>query len=487
MPPLQFNECRQRQHFVLVVVHQVLKRLDGFVLFASLELNLCEVFVGQAGRLFEAIQSLGRFPFLQQHAALQFVDRPLQHSDLFVGRLFGLVLGRFHTFGILAVKPGAGDRDINGDRGVLIQPHETSFEGRQLRLATVDIPLAEVGTAEHPDPLNQFRVIFDGAEILRPRIGDQGVPHFELRVALIESQPTEVGALATTREIVVLGVTRQLDRVPRQCDGVLGPPQVLQVADQPFVVVGEVVDGVRQDHVAHHVGMVGPCRGFLVPGGVEVLFEIGIRVARHVPHVGDPRCRQTAFFRRVHRLPGLVVVPQVDPVVMHRVQGIDGECGVHQRIDGEVTRNRQFRPSLPQRQAEERPRFTLLGELVDDVFQRGDVVLNAALALFVVIGFGLVPGIQGVDIHLFALAHRPLTFDRFRDERLGPLVIIDVGQGHSPIGHRTIVIQMTGLAKRPLGFEIPEAVQLADPLVEVRLRLRIFCRDRERHVSGRPH
>ena len=82
-------------------------------------------------------------------------------------------------------------------------------------------------------------------------------------------------------------MTRQLDHVLGQGDGVVHAAEVVEVAREPFVVVGEVVNLIRHHAVAHHVGVVDPGAGFLLPGGVLIALELGIGVAGHVPHVGD--------------------------------------------------------------------------------------------------------------------------------------------------------------------------------------------------------
>ena len=82
-------------------------------------------------------------------------------------------------------------------------------------------------------------------------------------------------------------MARQLDHVSGERHGVVGTAKVVEVAREPLVVVGEVVDLVRQHAVAHHVGVIDPGAGLLLPGGVVVALELRVDVAGHVPHVCD--------------------------------------------------------------------------------------------------------------------------------------------------------------------------------------------------------
>ena len=82
-------------------------------------------------------------------------------------------------------------------------------------------------------------------------------------------------------------MARQLDHVLGQGDGVVHATEIVEVAREPFVVVSEVVNLVRHHAVAHHVGVVDPGAGFLLPGSVLVTLKFGIGVAGHVPHVGN--------------------------------------------------------------------------------------------------------------------------------------------------------------------------------------------------------
>ena len=82
-------------------------------------------------------------------------------------------------------------------------------------------------------------------------------------------------------------MARQLDHVSGERHGIVGTAKVVEVAREPLVVVGEVMNLVRQHTVAHHVGMVHPGAGLLLPGGVVVALELRVNVAGHVPHVRD--------------------------------------------------------------------------------------------------------------------------------------------------------------------------------------------------------
>ena len=63
--------------------------------------------------------------------------------------------------------------------------------------------------------------------------------------------------------------------------------EVIVGADQPFFIVGVIVNLVGLDEIGHHVGVIDPGGGFLLPGGVIKAAKFGVDVAGHVPHVGD--------------------------------------------------------------------------------------------------------------------------------------------------------------------------------------------------------
>ena len=64
-------------------------------------------------------------------------------------------------------------------------------------------------------------------------------------------------------------------------------PGVVEVACEPFVVVREVMNLIGHHAVTHHVGVIDPGAGFLLPGGIVIALESRENVTGHVPHVRD--------------------------------------------------------------------------------------------------------------------------------------------------------------------------------------------------------
>jgi len=57
---------------------------------------------------------------------------------------------------------------------------------------------------------------------------------------------------------------------------------------------------------------------------------------------------------------------------------------------------------------------------------------------------------------------------------LGPLLIAQIGPGHSPVGHGAVGVDDGGLTERALGLHVPKTVKLTQSLVEESLALGIF-------------
>ena len=114
-------------------------------------------------------------------------------------------------------------------------------------------------------------------------------------------------------------MARQFDHILCQIDGFSNPPRQHQVPNQPLVVVSVVVDLVRHDLIAHHVGMVDARGRFLLPRGVRITMESRVRVAWHVPHVSNTGSAWPAFRGGVQSELVLFVVPEMDAKVMGRV------------------------------------------------------------------------------------------------------------------------------------------------------------------------
>ena len=85
-------------------------------------------------------------------------------------------------------------------------------------------------------------------EVNRLRGADDFLPHLVAQQGLEQAHPAVAGAAALAvlggrvrlGQGVVFRVARQLDHVAGERDGVVGPAKVVEVADEPFVVVGEV-------------------------------------------------------------------------------------------------------------------------------------------------------------------------------------------------------------------------------------------------------
>ena len=89
----------------------------------------------------------------------------------------------------------------------------------------------------------------------------------------------------------------------------LHPSGVTEIASEPFVVVGEIMDAIGHHAVAHHVGVIHTRAGFLLPSGIMVAFEAGKNMAGHVPHVGDAGRGLAALVDRWKGPLGIFVVP----------------------------------------------------------------------------------------------------------------------------------------------------------------------------------
>lgn len=170
----------------------------------------------------------------------------------------------------------------------------------------------------------------------------------------------------------------EFDHIFGEVHGVIGAADVDEVADEPFVVVGEVVDLVGEDAVAHHVGVVNTGGGFLLVDGIFVAFEAGIDVARHVPHVSDTGSRLPAAGGRVEGFGSIFVIPGVNAVVMGGVHWVFGEDGLHEGFLVIVRRiGYAFADALPLKNGEEGFGFDVVGVLLDDFFEVFDVTFAA--------------------------------------------------------------------------------------------------------------
>ena len=150
-----------------------------------------------------------------------------------------------------------------------------------------------MSAAKVPQTLDLFLCIVRRLKVRRVAERDHLVPHFVSRQCLEQTHASVVGAAAAT-ERVVFGVPRQLDHVLGQIDRIVHSTDIVQVANQPFVVVSEIVNLVRQNLIAHHVSMIDSGRCLLLPNGVLIAFQSRVNVPRHVPQVGNTGRRLTA-------------------------------------------------------------------------------------------------------------------------------------------------------------------------------------------------
>ena len=173
---------------------------------------------------------------------------------------------------------------------------------------------------------------------------------------------------------------RLLDHVLREGHGVVRAADVDQVADQPLGVVRVVVNLIRQHAVVHHVRMIDAGRRLLLPGGVRIALQIRIDVARHVPHVGDLRRRLATQRGRLQRPLGLLAIPEVDAVMMGRVQRLVGEDLGQHRVHRLMAVDRQTVAAVqPDLQSQKGLGFELVGILVDQPLQVADQLTAAIL------------------------------------------------------------------------------------------------------------
>ena len=267
-------------------------------------------------------------------------------------------------------------------------------------------------------------------------------------------------------------MARQLDHVLRQVHRAPHRADVVQVADEPFVVVREVVDLIGQNVVAHHVGVIHACAGFLLPRGIGVTLQRRVGVTAHVPHMrnaGRGRPAVRGGEQRVGRARALV--PEVDAIMIRGMQRVRLknliEQGVHVFL---VAVGHAVGTVLPHPHREQRLRLEVVGEILHDLLQ-GLLIFLAALLL--VLFLVAIKAQQRRNVALFARADAAEIFFRRLEKFLRALRVAGVRQGHAPVSRRTKRIQSGDLPERPLGLEVEKPVQLPDALVEKFLRERI--------------
>ena len=99
----------------------------------------------------------------------------------------------------------------------------------------------------------------------------------------------------------------------------------------------------------------------------------------------------------------------------------------------------------------------------------------------------LVKGRQAVDPQRLAWTGLRFAFNRFLDELLGAFFVVHVRHRHAPIRHGALRIEGPDLAERSLGLEVPESMQLPDPLIEQGLHAGHGTGHRQVHLAGPRH
>jgi hypothetical protein len=318
---------------------------------------------------------------------------------------------------------------------------------------------------------------FERLQPLARRERDHIVPHLELFKHLDEAlAPVSVGVgLALHR--VELGMPGIGEEGPGHVKGRRPVAQVHPVPRQPFVVVGVVVNLIGQEAMLLHLGVIDAGRGLLVPGRILVAMQLRVDVPRHVPHVGDPRRGESELGCGVEGALRLALVPEMDAVVVRRVHRGLGKDLLQEGIDHLMTADGNPLPGeLPDPHDEEGLRLNVIGKFMNQVLQIAQEFLGTLLVL---VGFPVeVVGLR-LDVGTLAGGCLLVQQGRLRDEVPGALLIFPVGHRHAPVGHRALRVVRGNLPKRALGFVIPEAVKLPEPLVEVGLPLRPGGGDRQ--------
>ena len=276
-------------------------------------------------------------------------------------------------------------------------------------------------------------------------------------------------ASAPLGEGVVLGVTGERNHVAGQGHRLAGTADGGEVAAEPLVVMSVVVNLVGHDAIPRHVGVVGAGGGFLAPCGVMVALKLGVDVAGHMPHVGDAGRGLPADGGGIHRAGGTLVVPKVNAVMMGGMHGVGLENRLEKSVHGFMALNLNsvagVRPELVGQQG---PGLKVVGKLVKNLL-KGLGVGFRPLG-FLLLGRVDVLG-ESIDVPNLPGRRGSLALDRLGDEALGPLLVAQIGPGHTPVGHGAGGVDDGGLTEGALGLQVPESVKLAQPLVEESLAL----------------
>ncbi len=154
----------------------------------------------------------------------------------------------------------------------------------------------------------------------------------------------------------------------------------------------------------------------------------------------------------------------MDAVMVGRMERLGGQHFADQGLGRQATADRRAAivvvPHLPKH---ERLGFQLVGKMIVNVFPAAE---QFAAALAIVLRAAAKVALERVDPLALSGAGFLFALDRFGQKRLGSLVVVEVRHRHAPVGHGTVGIECRGLPERALGFVVPEAVQLPEPLVE---------------------
>ena len=170
---------------------------------------------------------------------------------------------------------------------------------------------------------------------------------------------------------------------------------------------------------------------------------------------------------------------------MKGMRRVRGEDLLRERVHGETARERRaVLAVVPELVNEERLRLEVFGKLVDDLLHRLHE-RGAALALLL---FRLRKIRRPrVDPDLLPPTGRTLFRHRHLHEIGRAFLVVHVGHGHAPVGHRALRIERRHLAKGTLRLEIPKPVELPHALREKILREFVLRRDRKAHVARPRH
>ena len=114
------------------------------------------------------------------------------------------------------------------------------------------------------------------------------VPQFKALEDLKDAGAAVLCTAPTLGKGIQLGVAWIGEEAPGHSEGIVGPAQVHPVTAKPLVVVGVVVNLVGENTARDHIVVIGAGGGLLGEGGVVPALELGVDVAGHVPHMGDP-------------------------------------------------------------------------------------------------------------------------------------------------------------------------------------------------------